>query len=273
MRKVDSQAISEEDSDPEFLYRYRPLHTEKGKEHWTEDIFLKNQLYFPSPKQFNDPFDCAIPPVLDGPPEKLTEHLHGVLQRKSPDLGPAERKRIIDSVIPDKIERLAQDFCKRQIERFSKIGVLSLTEKRDDILMWALYAAGHTGLCLEFKASSTTPFFGWAQPVVYSEAYPQVNILKNTSDESTSDERTQLILIKSDHWAYESEWRIIEHDNGYGTYQFPPELLTGVIFGCRMTEENKEKIKQWIKEGKCKPRLYQAKRKKNEFGLDIMPIR
>ena len=36
------------------------------------------------------------------------------------------------------------------------------------MLMWGHYAGAHTGLCLEFSVSHAEPFFGRAQPVVYS---------------------------------------------------------------------------------------------------------
>jgi len=39
-----------------------------------------------------------------------------------------------------------------------------------------------------------------------------------------------------------------------------------------MPDKDKQQIKRWVKEGKCSPKFYQAKKKKNEFGLDILPI-
>ena len=92
MQEAYNKPTSDKNQDPGFLYRYCHIYTEK--ESRTKDIFLKNQLYFPSPKQFNDPFDCAISPFISGSPEKVKKFYYGVLKRKSPYLGSAERKKM-----------------------------------------------------------------------------------------------------------------------------------------------------------------------------------
>ena len=77
------------------------------------------------------------------------------------------------------------------------------------------------------------------------------------------------LLVKAKLWCYEKEWRIIEHEHGEGTYSFPPELLTGVIIGCQMPDENKNKIINWAKIRNPRPILYKEEVKEREFGLDI----
>ena len=39
---------------PKQLFKYRPIND------FTEKIFTKQELYFASPKDFNDPFECAF---------------------------------------------------------------------------------------------------------------------------------------------------------------------------------------------------------------------
>ena len=86
----------------------------------------------------------------------------------------------------------------------------------------------------------------------------------------------QLLLRKSEHWIYESEWRIIvnpDNDNsGNRDYKFPEELLTGVILGCQMTEDKKKIIRDFLKNRKSYVQLYEAKKKENEIALRIEPI-
>ena len=57
-----------------------------------------------------------------------------------------------------------------------EMGVFCMSEVKDQILMWAHYSEGHTGFCLEFSASSTTPFFGRAQKIKYREKYGSIRI-------------------------------------------------------------------------------------------------
>ncbi len=48
---------------PGFLYKYCKLN-ESNRE-WIQQIFTKNEIYFASPEQFNDPFDCRVQASFD----------------------------------------------------------------------------------------------------------------------------------------------------------------------------------------------------------------
>ena len=77
------------------------------------------------------------------------------------------------------------------------------------------------------------------------------------------------LLISAKLWGYEKEWRIIEHERSAGTYSFPPKLLTGIIIGCQMPDENKNKIIGWAKNRGPRATIYKAEVKEREFGLNI----
>lgn len=128
------------------------------------------------------------------------------------------------------------------------MGILCLSEKHDDLLMWAHYADCHRGFVLEFDSES--PFFNQRRsvnddlrhlkPVMYSEIRPAIN-LSNTSVE-------ELCLTKSTHWSYEKEWRIIkalsDADSVIPTaqgdvclFEFPSNVLKAIFIGARMQED------------------------------------
>jgi hypothetical protein len=79
-------------------------------------------------------------------------------------------------------------------------------------------------------------------------------------------------LIKANDWQYEKEWRIVDHVNGRGIQNFPENALSGVILGWRISQENKENIFRWCSSRKYPPKLYEAREKQKEFGLDIARI-
>ena len=56
---------------PHALYRYRPLIDDKFDEERTKPLFVTHQLYFPSRRKLNDPFECVVPSFLDTPPGVL----------------------------------------------------------------------------------------------------------------------------------------------------------------------------------------------------------
>lgn len=147
-----------------------------------------------------------------------------------------------------------------------KMGVFCMSEIKDNILMWSHYSGGHTGFCLEFSANNS--FFGKSQKIIYKDEYPKVRLLGNTQDELTE----AMLLTKAMDWRYEKEYRLINHDRGPGWHGFPQELLTGVIFGCEIPEDNKKLIIEWCINRRHHPNLYQAKIKEREFGLEIFPI-
>lgn len=150
-----------------------------------------------------------------------------------------------------------------------EIRVLSLSACPDSILMWGHYSGNHQGFCLKFRTGEGG-MFDAAMPVNYSTRRPPVDYVKDPLEKRVK----AVMFTKSNVWSYEEEWRIVysstSRSNMPKKYPFLPEALEGVIFGCRMLQGVKDKIKEWLGESRCKPRLYQAKIKDLEFGLDIV---
>ena len=257
----DNPNSQSSESDVEFLYKYYSLN--KSNLQRRERIFTHSELYFPSPRDFNDPFDSKIQLILDGSEEEWERYLRDLYKKFRPDWNRKQRLAEVRMIMREKrYKRLPEGVANSHLD---KMGVFCMSEVKDNILMWAHYSEGHTGFCLEFRATSKTPFFGRAQRIKYSEVYPSINFFKSSRDAQME----ATLLTKFKLWCYEKEWRIIEHDHGAGTYSFPPELLTGVILGCQMSDENKNIIIDLVKNRTSRPTLYKADVKEREFGLDI----
>lgn len=121
-----------------------------------------------------------------------------------------------------------------------KIGVLCLTDRPNNALMWGHYAKGHYGFVIEFD--ETHPFFDLKEKVKYSRRKPRRKAFKDLT-------WTELFLTKSKDWQYEHEWRvvrrlaeakdIINHPQIGKIYRFeiPPECIKGIILGSKMSPE------------------------------------
>jgi len=133
-------------------------------------------------------------------------------------------------------------------------------------LMWAHYADKHRGLCFEFDGSDNCIFFGEAQPVEYEDYTP----IPLGGDKRS--QMTRVILTKSKHWFYEREYRIVRPGQAGSRLNYPIELLTGIIFGCKMPDKVRELVKQWAEQGRCRVAFFEARPKVSEFGLDIVRI-
>ncbi|HNS19654.1 MAG TPA: DUF2971 domain-containing protein [Sedimentisphaerales bacterium] len=262
-KRVVDNPQSQAATPPKFLYKYRAF------DEWTPSIFQNNELHFSSPDGLNDPFDSVIRFICEGSKqqrkkiwrEEMVHHVHDLPRKKRQRLE-RERNFIAGRGDAKHIDAMKRNFSRRNM------GVLCLTEKKDDILMWSHYADHHKGFCLEFKTDDA--FFSEVLPVKYACNLPSVNVLANEDEgvHSLIEGR----LTKAKEWAYEHEWRIIDIENGSGIRQFPARVLRGVILGCRIAAEDKSRVVEWCKARQPRPILYQAEQKEAEFGLDIVEV-
>ena len=165
------------------------------------------------------------------------------------------------------------------------IGVLALTEKPDNLLMWAHYAQNHKGFVIEFdgdheyfhKQLSSSDELRYLRKVRYSDKRPNIRL-------STLEEATDIFLTKSKEWEYEQEWRIMRplrdatetiNVNGEAIhlFSFPPDCVTGIIFGCRTQPRLRQEISEYLSGEKEYAHLdkYEAILDEKEFKLNIVP--
>jgi hypothetical protein len=142
-----------------------------------------------------------------------------------------------------------------QIQLSEKQGVLCLSEVPDNLLMWAHYADSHRGFVLEMDGAH--PYFDQrededdllrrAAPVVYVATRPQIQPYNPSHREHSQRNTKAIFFTKGSEWEYEKEWRMVmplerAADPVLGLFQFPPDLVTGVIVGCRMPKEAHEAL-------------------------------
>lgn len=258
---------------PEYLYRYRSTNSEH--EARTSDIFLKCEQYYAKPSEFNDPFDGNI--VLDLNPNhnrtiNSIDEIMKVGEQYRQDK--VERKEAEKSIKSLAKNYLVDEFFELFSEKFTEglirnLRVLCFCERGDDIRMWSHYANGHRGFCLKFRTEGLERNKLNLGSVAYVPNYPRTD-LKDMDDEKLLN---SVVFAKSDDWEYELEWRNIMHSDVIGSdgrQRFDPDCLVGVIFGCVISDTAKENILNWIQRGPSQPELYQAERKKLDFGLDIV---
>lgn len=190
--------------------------------------------------------------------------------------------------MPALLDTFSAGLRKPLTEGFNEhIGVLSLTEKADNLLMWAHYAQEHTGFVIEFDADNLffhqrrgeSDEFGYLRKVNYSMTRPNVVLTKVTS--------TEMFLTKSEDWRYEQEWRMLrplkdatevrENDEGESIhlYQVPGSCITKVIVGARMNEEKRHNIRRIISNntelGHVK--IFEAVLDEQQFKLNLVELK
>jgi hypothetical protein len=131
--------------------------------------------------------------------------------------------------------------------------------------MWSHYGGDHKGYCLEFETTDHTPVFGEAQQVLYSDSYPIIDFFKTPKEKQVD----LIFLTKYTGWSYEQEWRIVDFQNGPGLRPYSPELLKSVIFGLRMADDNKNRIRNWVKKRGHAVQFLQATQDDRKFSIGI----
>ncbi len=148
------------------------------------------------------------------------------------------------------------------------IGILSLSETPDNILMWSHYSANHTGFVIEFDEKHS--FFDQREKeneelrrvrkVRYSNERPQMTLLDpNLSNEETIEKLIKdFFWLKSTDWAYEKEWRMLHVFRDWKgliketapriyLYPMPTDCIKAIIIGCRTKIEELESLKNLVK--------------------------
>lgn len=232
------------------------------------DVLKNKSIRFSQPSAFNDPFEFK--PVIStvASSEFFQNHIESnfdTLAEEQLSLLPVQMRglvsksdlrKMLNSIIAansEPINKTLQNSAAKVSEVFTDksnelVGVLSLTEKNDNLLMWSHYADSHRGFCLGFD--STTEFFNrkrsetdefyHLRKVIYSSKRPSKTMMDINS--------TDMFLLKSDDWEYEQEWRMCsvlrDADTVIGNispavhlFGFPCSTITDVIVGANANQD------------------------------------
>lgn len=165
------------------------------------------------------------------------------------------------------------------------VGILSLTEAPDNLLMWSHYASEHTGFVIGFdetnkhfnsKRSESDEFYH-LRKLEYRQHRPDISLIEMNS--------TDVFLVKSTDWEYESEWRIMrpldhadkkieQEDFSIHLFSIPADSIVEIIMGCRMDKDVMTKLLTTIATDPSLShvRLYKSMPNKRQFKLDIHKI-
>jgi len=257
---------------PEILYRYYTINR-------AEPVLRHAEVFFPCAADFNDPFDCSFRWDFRASLLKRQRYARDLLRERAPNMAKNDLKKL--SRLGARIEsysKAGESFKSRLVQR---VGLLSMSAKRDNMLMWSHYADKHFGVCVGFWHSVLIENQTVPLPVIYSTEYPVLSFFEvvdfiggNLSDPEVLAanrkivERIYLTKSKID-WEYESEWRIVDVRRGRGNHYFPKEAIGEVIYGCRTPLDQKNMVKSWIRESGLQLKEYEARQGVNTFRLDI----
>lgn len=280
-----------------MLYKYFALGipgTTDGDEllHRLERMLSAGEVYFSSPERFNDPFDCNPKIIV---PDRRSRAFAESFARTG-----ARNGRSIGEIAQDYRERLklpdaewAANVTKLATARIREVGVLCVTPKRDNPLMWAHYANCHTGICVGFHKSGALMD---TKSVRYEgNVRPEYDHIGGTIEQFYD-----VFFRKANCWAYEEEHRVVsmdigpiaarkytadkvrsaneplarlmEREPGPGTFELGPNAVGEVVMGYGISEANRNSVRELVRNSGKNIGLFECKLHDNEYVMEVNPV-
>lgn len=247
---------------PPHLYKYESLSSRSLEN-------LKGQvLYFGSPLQFSDPYDCAVFPNIRPPSNEEVEQIRRAYLEDPSTLSKARAEFLAASTdtLRQTLLRAGRSALEHAVGEFlQRRGVTCFSERHDDLLMWSHYGGRYKGFCLEF--STALPPFDKIKKVTYRKDLPTVDLAPFLVADNYA-QVLELFCTKSEAWAYEVEWRGI-HAQAGTCYTYPTDSLTGVYFGPEISNESLEIICLILTGQNDVVKFWRGKRSTTEFKVEF----
>lgn len=253
----------------EFLYKFKAF--DEKKPQLLTEIFEQGLLYFPTPEQLNDPWECqstaempVTRPEIAAAKHRLTKTLRQGKKSKK------EADALADWMLADSDRFI--EMVKTSIKDTTRgIRIMSFAAERDNALLWAHYANSHRGICIEF--SSKTILYELAYRVHYQENYPSFKYPHDLYD------ALHTIVTKSIDWNYEREYRAFDVPSSKlklklrnGKFRLENGAISRVYFGALMPPEHQNQIIKSIKVGPFSPELFKAALRTDAYKLGYSRI-
>jgi len=210
-------------------YKYRGgigVFDKNGNSIFERDIntLVSNQIFLPTKKELNDPTegfcnDDAIVSLL-----KILKDYSAEVKKQYVGL----------------------------LEKFTQIGIYSLSNNVTNELLWAYYGSGHSGFAIEYdidKLKESLSHNRYFQSIFdfnveYSKDIPNADISILNGKDIIHTLKT-FLGTKSLSWKHEEEYRLIIE--GRGLFDIDYRAITGIYFGYRMQEKEMDYVMEKFK--------------------------
>lgn len=181
---------------------------------------------------------------------------HNLAPSESIDLLPSALEAIDDnfSTLLDEVQK--SGFFGKALSPDDSVGVCSLSETRDNKVMWSQYGKTYEGLCIEYAIPRKPESFLNLFPVIYTKRKNNnlveklfeyahggyIRALTGGAMTGNIGAVMELFCTKDSDWAYQREWRII--DSAKGRVTLP---IKAVYIGFKAKAGNIARIKSIAK--------------------------
>lgn len=245
-------------------------------------------VWFSDLQSLNDPFEIACEYVVsDNEQENIDKfkELGAKEIEEKESISVTESKLISEKIYQrdpalfvEKMNEAIQLVESQQTQTLGKLNIFSMSldlpEKQEhykNMLMWAHYAVGFSGFCLQFSAERLLKSFRSCNPeskighckVEYTSETHKVNPF--TFMRGFDDSIFEPVQYKHEQWDYEEEFRFISSVKGLHRYE--AEALERIYLGYKMPKNKQKVIIAIIKEFFPHVEIYNTDIDKSSYGI------
>lgn len=261
---------------PETLYKYRNWNDPNHRR-----LLEKGEIFFTSPKHFNDPFDCKICFDIHSVAEVDIKNVRErMIRRDHPSLTRKERRKLDRKMV----KGFNRDLKDPEFLSHARAGILdslertfaifSLSGSCDNILMWSHYADKHSGFCVGFNVPKLCEYLEKVVSlpktlleIKYQDSFPSIRFHRQKERIEVLDD---MLSMKARNWRYELEHRLVVNGKVDFAVDVPADVIESVILGVRMSQTNRKAAVQLLHGFGASPKIFIAETKSDQFALDLI---
>ena len=229
-----------------FLYKYVSFNVFSLK------MLIEGKLWFGEPKNLNDPNEGEF--IIENVNELSEKNIINIKKELNPDIPPESFKYIYNGSGIRDFEREYFELMKTKLK--SWFGIVSFSQKHENILLWTHYTGSHMGMCIVFDRellySSIKAELGEVEicAAKYVKEVPKIKIEFDQNDYPMID-GYHVLKHKNNCFKYEEEIRLIKYfspgNNLDRFVKFDKTAIKAVIFGENMPNADRRTVAHILK--------------------------
>lgn len=283
---VEKSKILKANHIPSKLYRYRSLNK------FSIDEVERQYLHLVQPSNFNDLLDSKSKLefkklISDDQNKETYIEMYSKIWTKEKMQSIFEKNNWFDCLIDEvfkqfkdkdafnysinNLERIINE--QRELANDDIIKCCCFSETKDNLAMWAHYAQGNEGICIEYETKMMGKELDNIHPIIYQNELPNITEVLKEDKEKKSDFLTWQVLQKLDDWSYEKEWRYVTYDvisKKYINHSF--RYITAIYFGIKVNDVLKNVFIRMILRENLNIDLYDMIIKNNHIQFELIKL-
>ncbi|HEV7743813.1 MAG TPA: DUF2971 domain-containing protein [Pyrinomonadaceae bacterium] len=239
------------------------------------EVLQRGLIRFTQPAALNDPFE--IMPNL----HKIRQYYADQTKNLTRGMDPFS---IVLADFTTQIN-ISKTFGRWQADNASELAFLSLSKNRNNLLMWSHYCNSHRGFVVGFDSSH--PFFSALQAekksILREVRYRSDRPIAPTPGGQWPD-WTDFVMVKSAHWSYEEELRLIANPSGADEaelgpdghaiylFKFAAESVREVILGHRILKKDHDEIRRIVDDKYEDVKMFKTALSETKYDMNVFPL-